>query len=381
MSDQSVSIIVATFNRARYLPECLDSLLAQTVPAHEIVVVDDGSEDATPDIVARYGNRLRYLRKENGGKPSAVNMGLAACSGSLIWLFDDDDVALPDAIEKRLEVLRSAPEAGFVYSPHYLGSEGADGRIVRGQLYIPPQPGQEAFFLEIMKSCFFHLNSALVRREYYTTLGGLDTSMLRGQDYDFQIRLASSAQPAFCPVPAFVFRQHGGIRGEKNIVHDASQRRLVFRRFSLTIGKKLRREVPLDSFLVPRGTRLTNAQTRRAALLNRIHVMANHGCVAEFFDDLRSLLQTLPPQSPLTDAEANALGAALRAGWAYDASTDVWPSFVGHIREIRRLPSGDKAVRALAQGLFVFAKSFPGTVGERAGKLRRAARLAFEAYL
>ena len=87
MNTANVSIIVPTFNRAHYLAECLDSLLAQSIPAHEIIVIDDGSEDGTAALLVGYGERIRYVRKENGGKPSAVNLGLAIASGDLIWIF------------------------------------------------------------------------------------------------------------------------------------------------------------------------------------------------------------------------------------------------------------------------------------------------------
>ena len=73
--------------------------------------------------LSEYGERIRYVRKENGGKPSAVNVALTFVQGELVWLFDDDDVALPDAIEKRVAALASCPGAGFVYSPHYLGTD------------------------------------------------------------------------------------------------------------------------------------------------------------------------------------------------------------------------------------------------------------------
>lgn len=132
MNAINVSVLVPTFNRENYLAECLDSLLAQSVPPLEIIVIDDGSEDGTAAVVARYGERIRYVRKENGGKPSAVNLGLSLARGDLIWIFDDDDVALPDAIETRLACLQQHPEAGFVFSPHYYGSDGPNGRIKRG---------------------------------------------------------------------------------------------------------------------------------------------------------------------------------------------------------------------------------------------------------
>jgi glycosyltransferase involved in cell wall biosynthesis len=84
MSQPTVSVLVPTFNRVNYIAECLDSLLAQTVPPLEVIVIDDGSEDGTADLLASYGHRIRHIRKENGGKPTAVNLGIQEARGDLI---------------------------------------------------------------------------------------------------------------------------------------------------------------------------------------------------------------------------------------------------------------------------------------------------------
>lgn len=375
----SVSVIVPTYNRAGYIEECLDSLVGQTVPPLEVIVVDDGSEDDTAARVARYGSRVRYLRKENGGKPSAVNLGASIASGEWIWIFDDDDVALPDAIERRLESLAAKPDAGFVYGPHLLGSDGADGRITAGRLNIPPQHAEEAFFLEIMKGCFFHLGTALVRRKYFDILGGLDPALLSGEDYDFQIRLAQRAMPSYCPSPVFIFRQHAGLRGAKAVRHGASQRSAVFRKYSMAVGQKLRSAFSLGEFLVPRSATDLSAEQTRSALLNRIHVMANHGCLDEMIEDLRSLVETRQGADALGRSEQTAIAAAMRAGWAYCAASNDWPRFLAQVRALRSRPSGRTALMAMAKGLLGLARSYPGTVHERLLKLWRAARLAVAA--
>lgn len=378
---ESVSVIVPTFNRAKYLRECLDSLLGQTVDPYEIVVVDDGSEDQTRQLVASYGKRIAYIYKENGGKPSAVNLGLAAASGSLIWLFDDDDVALPDAIERRLESLRKKPEAGFVYSPHLLGSDSSDGRIVSGRLSTPPQYADEQFFLEIMKSCFFHLGTVLARREHYQTLRGLDPKLLSGEDYDFQIRLARIARPAFSPSPTFIFRQHAGVRGAKAIRYSASQRSGVFRRYSQAIGLKLKNDVLLREYLTPQRSLPVGDPVEREALLNRMQVMGNHGCVRELVDDLTSLLSVKANQVGLAAHEAAGVAAAIRCGWAYEACVQDWPDFLQSLRGIRRLPGGRAAIWALAKGVLGLAVSYPGAAFERLDRARRAAQLAVAAHM
>lgn len=377
----TVSVVVPTFNRERYLGECLDSLLAQTAAPHEILVIDDGSDDGTAELVARYGSRVRYIYKENGGKPRAVNLGLELARGDLIWIFDDDDVAMPDAIASRIAALEVTPGAGFVYGPHYLGSDGADGLIVRGRLYQPPQYPNEQFFLEIMKNCFFHLATALVRREIYEALNGLDPDLFSGEDYDFQIRLARVAQPAYCSTPTFVFRQHSGVRGAKSVRYSAAQRSAVFKKYSLSVGLKLRGAVPLGEYLVPRWRGEELLLDRKNALLNRIHVMANHGCVLALIDDLTTLLTISETAKQLTMSDLNSISESIKRGWAYEACIQDWPNFFNALRPLKYLPKGRSAIFALARGVLVLAKSYPGTFVDRLVRVHTALKIGFAAVI
>lgn len=376
----TVSIIVPTFNRAHYLAECLDSLLAQTTPAYEILVVDDGSEDATAEVVAKYGQKVRYLYKENGGKPTAVNLALTYCTGTLIWLFDDDDVALPNAIEDRIAALDATPTAGFVYSPHFVGTDGADGRIVRGQLNQPNQYSTDEFFLEIMRGCFYHLATTLVRRELYLALDGLDPALIRGQDYDFQIRLARIAKPVYCATPAFIFRQHTGVRGTKSMRHTETQRGSVFRNFSLAVGRKIHASVMLGEYLTPPSFETLSKSENKQALLNRVHVMANHGCITEILEDLATFLRVDSGNCPISKLEVHAISKAICTGWAYEAIAQDWMQFIEKARGLKEYPGGNTILRAIALGMFKLAQSYPGTPSARAIKLLKASQLAFESF-
>lgn len=379
MASSNVSIIVPTYNRARYLGECIESLLRQTRPALEILVIDDGSSDNTAELTTTFGSPVRYIRKDNGGKPSAVALGLAESQGEWIWILDDDDVAYPDAIERRLEALAANPAAGFVYAPHTLGADDLEGRISLGREYRPPEYEPERFCLELMKNCFFHLGTVLARRDLCVRLGGLDASLGAGEDYDFQIRLARIAHPVFCPYPAFIFRQHGGIRGATAEARYVGRgREAAFRKFSFAIGQKILTEFALGEFLVPPRSEALSTQETREALIARAHIMANNGCVAAMFADWTAAVASSAavPQRPFSPKQLRAVSDAVLAGWAYEASALQWDEVVKMATRLSHQRGGREVVLAFAHGLLRLASGFPDSMAARIRKALRATRIA-----
>src|SRR3989338_4269347 len=95
-----ITVLIPTFNRAAFLAECLDSLLSQTLPATQILVANDGSTDNTLEVLKPYRNRIDYTETPQLGKPSAINFAMDKVTGDYLWIFDDDDVCLPDALER-----------------------------------------------------------------------------------------------------------------------------------------------------------------------------------------------------------------------------------------------------------------------------------------
>jgi GT2 family glycosyltransferase len=371
-----VSVLVPTFNRANYIGECLDSLLAQTMPALEIIVIDDGSEDGTSELLKRYGQRIRYIHKENGGKPTAVNLGLSLAQGELIWIFDDDDVALPHAIANRVAALQTRPDAGFVYTPHYYGNDGADGKIHQDRLHQLPSHNADSFSFELMKGCFFHLATALVRADAYRAVGGFDTQLLSSEDYDMQLRLARAFPAAYCHEPSFIFRQHTGPRGAKAIRYGATQRTKVFRKFDQRVGQKLRASLPLGDYLVPRQDQSTTPIAQRQALLGRMTVMASKGCLPEMVEDLQSVLTVLPPNRVPEPAVLEAITEAVCTGYAADAITSQWDDFKTLLAGLPPSPAGRSVVRSIAKGLFRLARGYPDPIPVRWSRLKQAGLVA-----
>src|SRR5690348_13396065 len=105
-----VSVVIPSYNSAQYVGAAIESVLVQTVPDVEILVVDDGSKDATREVVARYGDRARYLYQENAGVAVARNHGIRESSGEWIGFLDADDTWLPQKLERQLAALAAAPE-------------------------------------------------------------------------------------------------------------------------------------------------------------------------------------------------------------------------------------------------------------------------------
>ena len=119
MSEPQVSVIIDTYNYGRYVEEAIDSVLAQDFPPDEmeILVVDDGSTDDTAERVTKYGTRVQYFQKPNGGQGSAFNFGLARARGKIIAFLDGDDDWVPDRLSTVVAEFEKHPEAGMVYHP------------------------------------------------------------------------------------------------------------------------------------------------------------------------------------------------------------------------------------------------------------------------
>ena len=117
LESPAVSVVMPTHNRARYVGEAIESVLAQSFRDWELLVVDDGSEDDTRSVVARFlvDPRIRYLHQSNRGAPAARNAGIRASRGSFIAYLDDDNVWYPDFLKKAVDVLATRPEISLAY--------------------------------------------------------------------------------------------------------------------------------------------------------------------------------------------------------------------------------------------------------------------------
>ncbi|MGA3170992.1 MAG: glycosyltransferase [Chthoniobacteraceae bacterium] len=180
-----VSVVIATYNYGRFLAGAIESALAQTHKPMEIIVVDDGSTDGTADVAARYADRIRYLRKPNGGVSSARNAGIAAAHGELIALLDADDRWLPGKLKRQVAQFLADPKVGMVHT----GSRIFDHDT--GATLCEVSPPVELDFHGLMNCCAVSTPSTVIRREVFQSVGRFDETLEEAEDWDLWLRIAA----------------------------------------------------------------------------------------------------------------------------------------------------------------------------------------------
>jgi glycosyltransferase involved in cell wall biosynthesis len=327
MRASNVTAVVATCNRAHYLGEALDSVLGQTVPPAQVIVVNDGSTDSTEAVLRRYSGRIVVIEQENGGKSRALNRAMPLVHGEYLWIFDDDDVALPENLERHLAVLEAHPEAGFVYSGCSVIHSHPDGRVEpKGPLRMPEVPEDE-IFLRMLEQNFMQQQAMLVRTRCYREVGPFDVGLDRGQDYEMNLRLARRFAGKRVDAPSFLFRQHDGWRGRPGAGFSAEDRSRHWAKNSRELLLRLRGELDLAAYL-PRGLGAGQLDEphRRRAFLQRACVMARLGLWEEALADLGQALVDTMQGAPLGTAERDlcrrTLGKFIRFDLAIEGLVD-----------------------------------------------------------
>ncbi|CAA7600336.1 Glycosyl transferase family 2 [Acididesulfobacillus acetoxydans] len=181
-----VSVLIPTYNYARYLGAALGSVLDQSYPNLEIIVVDDGSTDNTREILRPWGARIRYIYEENGGTARALNTGLAAAGGKYVCWLSSDDVFYSDKVAKQVQLMESRPEFGFSYTSFcVIDAKGERQYDVRSP-YYPERPDMVR---NLIQGCFINGSTVIIRRTALERTGFFDEAMGTAHDYDLWFRL------------------------------------------------------------------------------------------------------------------------------------------------------------------------------------------------
>ena len=185
-----LSFVIPTRNQARFLAECIDGCLAQQIPDSEIVVVDGASTDDTKDVLARYGDRIRWISEPDKGQSDAINKGVRMARGELVaWINSDDYYASPHAIATLLAAFEAEGQVDIAY--------GNGVRVDVDGHEIGPyraRPISRIAQLVTHPASFVLQPALLFRRQLFLDVGGLDESLHYTMDYELWIRMFAAAR-------------------------------------------------------------------------------------------------------------------------------------------------------------------------------------------
>ncbi|MEX0729846.1 MAG: glycosyltransferase [Aquisalimonadaceae bacterium] len=198
-SEPLITVITPTFNRADYLGQAIESVLAQTWPHFELLVVDDGSTDDTATLMERYlpDKRIQYFRQENQGQSVARNLALSHAKGEFVCFLDSDNAWLPEKLEISLRAFEDNPDVDIIYGDAITidetGAEISRENMKRHSGRIVPQ---------MLRDNCVSMNTAMTRRRCFDERGGMSGRRRVADDYDLWLRF--SAYYRFLYIPEYL---------------------------------------------------------------------------------------------------------------------------------------------------------------------------------
>ncbi|MDX5436604.1 MAG: glycosyltransferase [Pontibacter sp.] len=283
MSQQPlVSVICLCYNHARFLAEALDSVLHQTYPNLEVIVVDDSSTDNSVEIIHTFLEKhpqIRFISTgKNMGNCAAFNLGLEASKGEYLIDFATDDVLLPERVAQQVTAFQKLDKNyGVVYSDADYISESGKHLYFHSQKYKPAPDGD--VFAEVLRRYFVCPPTMMVRREVFQELGGYDAT-LAYEDFDFWVRSARKFHYYYLPEVTTKRRVHG-------------------RSMSGGLYKPGNKMLASTVRICQKAAGLVRSEEEHEALTQRLKYEARHAYLTQNFEEAAELLRLLKTNSKL----------------------------------------------------------------------------------
>jgi len=261
VSAPTVSVVIAAYNCAGYLPDAVESVRSQTYEDYEVIIVDDGSTDETwraIEELAASWPRIRPLRAEHAGTPANKNRGMFAARGEWIALLDADDIWLPEKLQRCMDFLAEHPDLSIVYTPMAVARLDT-GEVIKGH---SKKCHAGRLTEKIFHSIFVHDPAVVFHRRVLDECGGMDEEMLVGSGHEFWLRVSLK----------FEF----GLIDEPLARRRWSQSSLT--RSNRSRGRRLKARM-LERFYLEHGDILARRKAR--ARLSRVHCAAGRMLLAE----------------------------------------------------------------------------------------------------
>jgi glycosyltransferase involved in cell wall biosynthesis len=250
-----VSIVVPAYNHARFLAQAVDSVLAQTHPEVELLVLDDGSTDGTRQVLEKYGRRFQWETQANLGQAATLNKGWARAGGEILSYLSADDYLHPEAVARAVECLERNPDAVLSYCDFTQVDE--DGRVL--DMICTPEFSFEAMVLEGVCAPG---PGAFFRRSAYARAGGWNEGLKRIPDFEYWLRMAQLGRFQRIAEVLAYYRVHAGAQSF-SAVDDARAEEIV---------------AVLDAYLAqptaPLRERSSEARANALLLAARMHLLS-----------------------------------------------------------------------------------------------------------
>ncbi len=200
-----VSVIIPTYQTGRFIAQAIDSVLNQTFPVSEIIVVDDGSTDQTESILRGYGDRIQVIRQMNQGPSAARNTGIRAAQGEFVAFLDADDYWSPDKLQKECSVIQSDPQLGLVFCDCVFFDNQGQWKKTSFQM---AKPAKGWVYQDLFIQNFIPTIAVVARRICLAEIGWFDETFRCAEDYDYWIRLSKKWKIDYVEEPLTYYRIH-----------------------------------------------------------------------------------------------------------------------------------------------------------------------------
>jgi glycosyltransferase involved in cell wall biosynthesis len=199
----TISVIIPAYNSEKTIQQTIESVLNQTFSDFELLVINDGSQDSTLEIVSKIKDpRLQVFSYPNAGVAASRNRGFSHSDGEFVSFLDADDLWTPDKLEFQLKALQENPQAGVAYS--WMDCIDESNQFLRPGSHVTANGD---VYAQLFLTCFVESGSnPLIRRQAFIDVGGYDESLAASQDLDFYLRLAARYHYVAVPLPQVLYR-------------------------------------------------------------------------------------------------------------------------------------------------------------------------------
>jgi glycosyltransferase involved in cell wall biosynthesis len=232
-----VSVIIPTYNRSKYLPRAVKSVLGQTFSDLEVIIVDDCSTDQTPAVakkIVSQDSRVRYHRLEkNQGAPKARNTGIGLAKGEYIGLLDDDDNWRPNKLELQVKKFDSSPEeVALVYGGYKINYSDED---IADRVKKPKKKGK--IFEDLLDKCRIGSPTVLVRAVAFDKVGRFDLKLKSCQDWDMWLRISKEFKVDYVDEVVADYYLRSGGQISRNFSSQVQGRKRIFKKYRKYLEK------------------------------------------------------------------------------------------------------------------------------------------------